>query len=151
VKQGLTMPSARLTVVTLGVDDMRAGIAFYERLGFARRLRATGEEVAFFATGAAVIALYPWDRLASEAGQSSEPRPTGFRGVTLAWNCASSDEVDAALAHAIAAGARLIRPAEATGYGGYAGYFSDADGHVWEVVTAPGLTLAADGGLQVPD
>jgi uncharacterized protein len=149
--QGMIMSSARLTVVTLGVDDMRAGIAFYERLGFTRRLRATGEEVAFFATGATVIALYPWDKLASEAGLSDQPRPTSFRGVTLAWNCASADEVDAALAHAVAVGARLVTPAAATGYGGYAGYFSDPDGHIWEVVTAPGLTLAEDGHLHVPD
>jgi predicted lactoylglutathione lyase len=145
------MPDARLTVVTLGVDDMRGGIAFYQRLGFERRLRATGEEVAFFATGATVIALYPWNKLASEAGQPDQPRPTSFRGVTLAWNCASSDEVDAALAHAVVAGARLIRPAAATSYGGYAGYFSDPDGHIWEVVTAPGLTVADDGSLHVPD
>lgn len=145
------MPEARLTVVTLGVDDMGVGIAFYQRLGFRRRLRATGEEVAFFAAGATVIALYPWDKLAREAGQSDQPRPTGFRGITLAWNCASPDEVDAALAHAVAAGARPIRPAAATAYGGYAGYFSDPDGHVWEVVTAPGLTVADDGRLQVPD
>jgi uncharacterized glyoxalase superfamily protein PhnB len=147
----MIMPKARLTVVTLGVDDMRASIAFYERLGFERRLRATGEEVAFFAAGATVIGLYPWDKLAREAGLSDQPRPAAFRGVTLAWNCASSDDVDAALAQALASGASLIKPAAATDYGGYAGYFSDPAGHIWEAVTAPGLTLADDGSLQVPD
>lgn len=144
------MPSARFTVLTLGVADMRAATAFYAALGFERRLAATGEEVAFFATGGSVLALYPWDKLAAEAGVPVAPLPAAYRGVTLAWNCNSPAEVDAAFAHALAAGARRLKPAAATDYGGYAGYFADPDGHVWEVVTAPGLTVDPDGRLQVP-
>src|SRR5215467_6891199 len=60
-------PVPRFTVVTLGVTDMRASIAFYEALGFARKFRATGEAVAFFDTGATVIGLFPWDELARDA------------------------------------------------------------------------------------
>lgn len=105
------MPTARFTVFTLGVADMRAAIAFYAALGFERRLAATGQEVAFFATGASVLALYPWEKLA--------------------------------------AGARQLKPAAPTAYGGYAGYFADPGGHVWEAVTAPGLTVDADGRLRV--
>ncbi|MDQ2079598.1 VOC family protein [Xanthobacteraceae bacterium Astr-EGSB] len=145
------MPEARFTVITLGVAQVGAAAAFYERLGFARRLRATGEEVAFFETGASVIALYPWDKLAAEAGLAEAPRPAAFRGIVLAWNCNSRADVDAALAQAAAAGARVIKPAQATEYGGYAGYFCDPDGHVWEAVTAPGLTVAPDGRLDVPE
>jgi uncharacterized protein len=145
------VPAARFTAITLGVADMSAAIAFYDRLGFARRLRATGEEVAFFATGASVLMLYPWDKLAAEAGVAHTPRPAAYRGVTLAWNCGSPAEVDAVLAHAASAGARIITPARPTDYGGYAGHFADPDGHVWEVVTAPGLTVAADGRLEVPE
>ena len=69
------------------------------------------------------------------------PRPQAFRGTTLAWNCATPAEVDAAFAKAVAAGAKPLRPPEKTDYGGYRGYFSDPDGHVWEVVQAPGFTL----------
>ena len=80
----LQKPVARFTVLTLGVEDMRRSIAFYEALGFKRKLRVTGEEVAFFDTGGAVLALYPWDKLAVDASIPDEPRPAAFRGVALA-------------------------------------------------------------------
>ncbi|MDC7789489.1 VOC family protein [Rhodoplanes sp. TEM] len=139
------MPSARLTVITLGVSDMRASIAFYTALGFARHMPETGEAVAFFATGGSVLALYPWEALADDAGVSVTPRPAGFRGTTLAWNCNTREEVDAALSHALACGGTRVKPAVETHYGGWSGYFADPDGHLWEVVTAPGLAVSADG------
>jgi catechol 2,3-dioxygenase-like lactoylglutathione lyase family enzyme len=141
---------ARLTVITLGVADMRTSIAFYDALGFERRMTATGEAVAFFATGGCVLGLYPWADLAADAGVPAAPLPAAFRGSTLAWNCNTAEEVDAALAHAVSAGAALVKPAHPTDYGGYAGYFADPDGHLWEVVTAPGLSVTADGRLEVP-
>jgi catechol 2,3-dioxygenase-like lactoylglutathione lyase family enzyme len=146
-----TSPAARFTVVTLGVVDMRRSIAFYERLGFARKMRATGEEVAFFDTGGSVLALYGWDKLAADAVLPDQPRPQGFRGVTLAWNCSSPDEVDDAMAHALAQGARLLKAAHRTDYGGYSGYFADPDGHPWEVVVAPGVEVTAGGRVRLPD
>jgi catechol 2,3-dioxygenase-like lactoylglutathione lyase family enzyme len=77
-------PIPRFTVITLGVTDMRASIAFYEALGFTRKMRATGEAVAFFDTGGTVLALFPWDQLASDATLPDRPRPKTFRGSTLA-------------------------------------------------------------------
>lgn len=145
------VPAAKLTVVTLGVGDMRQSISFYEALGFARRMRATGEEVAFFETGGAVLALYPWSRLAEDAALADRPRPQGFRGMTLAWNCASEQEVDAVLAFAVAQGATLLKPAHGTDYGGYSGYFADPDGHPWEVVVAPGIEVGADRRVHLSD
>ncbi len=124
---------------------------FYEALGFARKMRATGDEVAFFHTGGTVLALYPWDKLADEAQVPDLPRPQAFRGVTLAWNCASPAEVDSAMTCALAAGGRLVKSAQTTSYGGYAGYFADPDGHLWEIVVAPGLSVSDDGLLAVPD
>jgi uncharacterized protein len=72
-------PTPRFTVITLGVSDMRASIAFYEALGFARKMRATGEAVAFFDTGGTVIALFPWDQLAGDVTLPDQPRPKTFR------------------------------------------------------------------------
>lgn len=144
-------PAARFTVVTLGVADMRRSIAFYERLGFARKMRATGEEVAFFETGSSVLALYRWDKLAADALLPDQPRPQAFRGVTLAWNCSSPGEVDAVMVHALAQGARLLKAAHRTDYGGYSGYFADPDDHPWEVVVAPGVEVTADGRVRLPD
>lgn len=145
------MPTVRLTVITLGVSDMRRSITFYDTLGFARKFQATGEVVAFFDTGGSVLALYPWDKLAAEAQIAALPRPPAFRGMTLAWNCNSREEVDDALAHAVASGGTALEAAQPTSYGGYGGYFTDPDGHVWEVVTAPGIQVADDGRLTLPD
>jgi len=69
-------PIPRLTVITLGVSDMRASIAFYEALGFARKIRATGEAVAFFDTGGPVIGLFPWDQLAQDVTLPDQPGAT---------------------------------------------------------------------------
>ena len=144
-------PVPRLTVITLGVSDMRRSIAFYEALGFARKLRATGEAVAFFDTGGAVIGLFPWAELAHDAALPEHPRPTAFRGITLAWNCRSRGEVDAVIDFAVSKGASLLKPAQTTDYGGYSGYFSDPDGHPWEAVVAPGIEVGDDRRVHLPD
>jgi len=145
------VPIPRFTVITLGVDDMRTSIAFYEALGFARKFRATGEAVAFFDTGATVLGLFPWSELARDATLPDNPRPATFRGVTLAWNCSSAAEVDAVLDFAMSNGASLLKPAHTTNYGGYSGYFADPDGHPWEVVVAPGIDVGEDRRVHLPD
>ena len=150
----LKAPIPRLTVITLGVSDIRASIAFYEALGFARKFRATGEAVAFFDTGGIVLALFPWDQLAQDATLPDHPRPKTFRGSTLAWNCGSAEEVETVLAFAIAKGASMLKPAHSTdygGYSGYSGYFADPDGHPWEVVVAPGIEVGEDRRVHLPD
>lgn len=143
--------NGRLTVVTLGVRDMRRSIAFYDALGFRRRMKATGEDVAFFEAGGCVVGLFGWDKLAEDAQLPAEPRPVAFRGVTLAWNCGSSTEVDDAFALALSSGATVLKKPHDTFYGGYSGYFADPDGHAWEVVTAPGIEIQPDGRVSLPD
>jgi predicted lactoylglutathione lyase len=143
-------PVPRFTVITLGVSDIRESIAFYEALGFARKFQATGEEVAFFETGATVIALFPRAELAKDATLPEEKRPA-FRGFTLAWNCSSIEEVNLVLKFAVSRGASLLKPARRTNYGGYSGYFSDPDGHAWEVVVAPGIEVGDDRRVHLPD
>ena len=144
-------PIPRFTFITLGVTDMRISIAFYEALGFARKFRATGEVVAFFETGATSIGLFPWDELAKDTTQPESPRPQGFRGMTLAWNCNSPEEVDEVLQFASSKGATLLKAAHNTDYGGYSGYFCDPDGHPWEVVVAPNIRVGDDRRVQLPD
>ena len=141
----------RLNVVTLGVRDFQVSAAFYTALGFVRKFRATGDEIAFFEAGGAVLALFRWDALAADARLPAAPEPGAFRGMTLAWNCNMSAEVDVAFARALAAGATPLRQPGATDYGGYCGYFADPNGHVWEVVQAPGLSVTEDGRLVLPD
>ncbi len=140
-----------LTVVTLGVRDVRASAAFYERLGFERKFRATGDEIAFFDAGGLVLALWDWSKLGTDAALPVEPTPQAFRGSTLAWNRRTRPEVDESFTRAIEAGGRPLRAPESTDYGGYRGYFADPDGHAWEVVTAPGFDFTDDGRLILPD
>jgi catechol 2,3-dioxygenase-like lactoylglutathione lyase family enzyme len=142
-------PVARLTMITLGVSNMRASIAFYDALGFVRKFQATGETVAFFETGGTAIGLFPWDHLAQDV--TLPDRPQAFRGMTLAWNCRSPEEVDAVLDFAISKGASLLKPAYRTDYGGYSGYFADPDNHPWEVVVAPGIEVGEDRRVHLPD
>jgi uncharacterized protein len=144
-------PVARLTMITLGVSNMRASIAFYEALGFERKFRATGDAVAFFDTGGTAIGLFPWHQLAQDVTLPENPRPQAFRGMTLAWNCRTTDEVDAVLDFAISKGASLLKPAHQTDYGGYSGYFADPDHHPWEVVVAPGIEVGEDRRVHLPD
>ena len=147
----MTTFSPKLTAVTLGVRNVPASARFYEALGFKRKVRATGDEIAFFEAGGVALALWSWDKLAEDAVISSQPRPQTFRGATLAWNCATPAEVDAVFDMAIRVGAALLRRPEKTEYGGYRGYFADPDGHAWEVVQAPGFAFTDDGRLTLPD
>ncbi|MGY4291585.1 putative lactoylglutathione lyase [Bradyrhizobium sp. LM2.7] len=147
----LPTPVPRLTVITLGVSDIRASIAFYDALGFSRRLKATGEAVAFFDTGGPVLALFPWDQLAADVTLPDQPRSSTFRGMTLAWNCRTREEVDTVLAFSVEKGATLLKAAHETNYGGYSGYFADPDGHPWEVVVAPGIDVGEDRRVHLTD
>ena len=139
-----------LTVVTLGVRDFHASLKFYEALGFERKVRAAGDNVAFLNAGGTVLALWHWDVLAEDENLSAGP-VSAYRGNSLAWNCRTQDAVDKVFARAVAAGATVLRSPGTTDYGGYRGYFADPDGHVWEVVQAPGFEFTDDGRLILPD
>ncbi len=137
----------RVSVVTLGVADLPRARAFYEALGWTTGAEP-GADAAFFQAGGLVLAL--WDRanLAEDSGVSDGG---GWGGITLAHNVASPDEVDAALAEAEAAGARIARPGGETFWGGYSGAFLDPDGHPWEIAHNPHWTLREDGSVELPD
>jgi hypothetical protein len=145
------VPPFALNVVTLGVTDFARSVRFYEALGLRRKMRATGDAIAFFDAGGMVLALFRWDELAADAAVAEEPRPQAFRGTTLARMCRSDAEVDRLMAHALSIGARLLKPAHKTSFGGYSGYFADPDGHAWEAVRAPGFSFAPDGRVILPD
>ena len=143
-------PSGILSLVTLGVANLKRSIAFYETLGFRRKALAA-DGVGFFQAGACAIAVFPSDELANDANIASEGMAENFRGIALAWNCRSEGEVDAAIARARGAGATVPKAAQKTFWGGYAGYFADPDGHLWEVVYNPHFPLTDDGRLTLPD
>lgn len=139
----------RISLITLGVHDLRRAVRFY-RDGLGWPLSSVGgDEIAFFRTGGAVLALYPRDLLAADANLPGTG--SGFGGMTLAHNVASKEQVDAVLATARAAGAEILKPAVDASWGGYAGYFADVDGYPWEVAWNPHFPLAADGTVLLPE
>lgn len=136
----------RITVITLGVDDLERALAFYrDGLGLPTQ-GIIGREfehgaVAFFDLQAGLkLALWPRASIAHETGLPLTPAsPTEF---TIGHNVADKRTVDTVMARAQRAGARIVEPAHDTFWGGYAGYFQDPDGHLWEVVWNPAFALA---------
>jgi uncharacterized protein len=138
----------RVSLITLGVEDLARARGFYEALGWRGQ---QVEDTIFFQAGGLAIVLWGRSALADDAGVSDEGATRDFRGIALAHNVRSREEVDVAIDRAVRAGAAITRSAADTFYGGYAGYFTDPDGHLWEVAYNPGFTLRDDGSLVLPD
>lgn len=138
----------RVSLITLGVADLARARAFYEKLGF-RASAASQGDVVFFQAGALALSLYPRESLAEDAQVAAEG--SGFAGLTLAHNVRAKEDVAAVLAEAERAGGRILKPAQDVFWGGHSGYFTDPDGHLWEVAWNPFFELAADGALKLPD
>lgn len=136
----------RLSLVTLGVADVARSTAFYERLGWVRAA-ASQEAITFFVLQGSALALFARDALADDAGIA--PGEPGFRGVTLALNCDSRDEVDAVYAIWVEAGASPIKPPVEVFWGGYSSYVGDPDGHLWEIACNPFAPNDGDGRIQL--
>ncbi len=137
----------RISLITLGVENLERSRSFYEQLGWRGQ---KVEETVFFQAGGSAVVLWSREQLAADCGITDDARG-GFDGVTLAHNVRSTAEVDVILETAERAGARITRPAAETFYGGYAGVFLDPDGHAWEVAHNPGFRLDEEGSLLLPD
>ena len=132
-----------ITLLTLSVDDLERAVAFYrDGLGF-RTKGIIGAEfengaVAFFNLQPGLkLALWPRKSLSADSGLPMQAPST--LEVSIGHNVASRQEVDSVMRQAEQAGARIVKSAQATFYGGYAGYFQDPDGHLWEVAFNPGF------------
>lgn len=129
---------AKISLITLGVSDLARAEAFYKD-GLGLPLEGDNEGIRFFKLEGTWLALYPKDKLAEDVGISVEG--SGFSGVTLAHNVASPEAVDALLLQAEGAGAVIVKPGQKVFWGGYSGYFTDPDGHLWEVAHNPFMDL----------
>ena len=135
----------RITLITIGVDDLERSLRFYrDGLGLATA-GIVGREfehgaVAFFELQSGLrLALWPRTSIAHDTGlPRTEAAPTDF---TLAHNVSSREQVDAVMLQAKNAGATIVKTAQATFYGGYAGYFQDPDKHLWEVAWNPAFKV----------
>ncbi len=135
----------RVSVITLGVDDLERARAFYEALGWTTGAEP-GDDVVFFQAGGMIVALWDRQALATDSGLT-EARAPG--GIVLAYNVSSPREVDAVVAEAQAAGATVTRPPGDTFWGGYSGVFTDPEGHPWEIAHNPHWQLCGDGSVRL--
>ena len=137
----------RVSLITLGVADLSASRRFYEAgLGWRGQAGGSGEgSVVAFQLGGMVLALFGRGAMARDMGLPEAAAPGG---ITLAHNVRSKAEVDAVLAEAVAAGARLLKPGADTFWGGYTGGFADPDGHAWEIAWNPHSPLLEDGSFR---
>jgi catechol 2,3-dioxygenase-like lactoylglutathione lyase family enzyme len=135
----------RLSLVTLGVRDLARARAFYEALGWKTGAKPE-DDVVFFQSGGMIVALWGRDQLAEDSGVEDGG---GWGGVTFAHLVGSPEEVDAVLAEAERAGAKIARKGGKTFWGGYSGIFVDPEGHPWEVAHNPSWTIAEDGSVRL--
>jgi predicted lactoylglutathione lyase len=143
----------RISIITLGVADLGRSRSFYERLGW-RKSSASNDAITFFQAGGMIVALCSRPELAKDAtiddaAPAADSR--GFAGFTLSYNAPSRAEVDAVIAEAKAAGAKILKPAQQASWGGYSGYFADPDNFAWEVAFNPSFPIDEDGAIQLPD
>jgi uncharacterized protein len=135
----------RITIITLGVDDLERSLAFYrDGLGLPTQ-GIVGKEfeygaVAFFDLQNGVkLALWPRRSIAHDTNLTLQSRSA--TELTIGHNVTSKEEVDAVMEQAKGAGAKIIKPAQETFWGGYAGYFQDPDDHVWEIAWNPEMKI----------
>lgn len=131
----------RISLITLGVDDLARSRAFFEE-GLGWNPSSTQDGVCFYQLPGLGLALFGRADLADDARRPVDGR---FSGVTLAVNERSREAVDATFAQALAAGATSLKAPEDVFWGGYSGYFADLDGHTWEIAYNPGSTIHEDG------
>jgi catechol 2,3-dioxygenase-like lactoylglutathione lyase family enzyme len=138
----------RLSLLTLGVADLKKSCAFYvDGLGW-KPSSASNDDVIFIQLNGFALGLWSHEALAQDAAVPANR--SGFRGFSLAYNTRSREEVDEVMAAAVKAGAKITNPAHETFWGGYAGYFEDPDGFLWEVAHNAAFKLTAEGDCILP-
>lgn len=129
----------RINIITLGVNDIPRARQFYEQgLGW-KVSSASNEHIVFIKTKGVILALYPNHLLAEDVTVSKEG--SGFRSFTLARNVLNREQVTEVLEQAKKAGGKIVKPAQDVFWGGHSGYFSDPDGHLWEVAVEPSFSV----------
>ena len=136
----------RMSLVTLGVADLRRARRFYEN-GLGWTPGFASDDVVFYETGGPIIGL--WSRRALAGDAQIEDDDASFSGIALAHNVRSRADVEAVLAEAAAAGAAILKSAEDTPWGGDSGYFADLDGHLWEVAWNPAWHIGENGSVKL--
>ena len=145
---------ARVSLATLGVTDVARATEFYESLGWRLSPTSVPGLVSFFHTAGGLLSLVATNDIAADAGLAARAAPANlaaeFRGTMLAINVESPAAVDEALRAVVQAGATLVKAGGAAEWGGYLGYFTDPDGHLWEITHNPAWPLDEAGIPHLP-
>ena len=137
----------RISIITLGVSDMQRSWKFYHNgLGLPTGNKPT-DAIIYFNLHGTVLGLYPIQKLIEDVSPDFPTENSRFSGVTIAHNTRQKCEVDQILRDAEKAGGKIEKPAQPTFWGGYSGYFSDPDGHLWEIAYADSWDFNHDGSL----
>ncbi len=141
---------ANFSIVTLGVADLDRSVRFYSGLGWEQR-GDVADGITWFKTSGCWIGLFGYDALAEDAAVEpvAQQDLPDYRGISLAINLHTVVAVDLAFARVHEVGGRIVKPAEPTPWGGYSGYFTDPDGHLWEIAHNPGFPIDEQGRVEI--
>ena len=126
----------RLSIVTLGVDDLTRARSFYEALGWRIASEVNADSIVCFTLNGIGFSLYPREKLSEDIGLRGGGG-NAMGAVTLAYNVREREHVAKVLDEAERAGGAIVKPAQDVFWGGHSGYFADPDGHLWEVAWNP--------------
>ena len=137
----------RLTIITLGVTDLKKSIEFYEHNFGWKRLSSSTEDIAFFQLNGIQLALFGKSELAKDAAVDNDGK--GFKGITIAYNTRSEVEVDEIIRRLREKGVKIVKEPAKVFWGGYSSYISDLDGNLWEIAFNPYLQLDEKGNIKI--
>jgi predicted lactoylglutathione lyase len=141
-----TKMEQRLTIITLGVSDVKKSTEFYESTFGWKKSEMSNENISFFTLNGIQLALYTRKDLVEDATVITDGN--GFKGFTLAYNTKSEIEVDQIIRELRIKGVEIIKEPQKVNWGGYSSYVSDPDGHLWEIAFNPFLGLDEEGNVK---
>lgn len=136
----------RISIITLGVTDLKKAKAFYDALGWKIASDETVEEIVAYDLQSMALALYPWEKLALDAQVPAER--SGYSSFSIAHNLNTEEEVSELLSKIPEAGGTILKPATKAFWGGFSGCFADPDCHIWEIAYNPFAKLGPNGEFQ---
>jgi predicted lactoylglutathione lyase len=144
------MKIPRITILTLGVADLRQSTEFYKNV-LDTPPNTSSDGITFIELPGTWLALYPFEKLAEDISPKIQAACSKFSGVTLAHNARSKDDVIAIVRRAESAGAQVVKEPQDTFWGGFSGYFADLDGYYWEVAWGPMFEFTENGEMKFKD
>ncbi len=133
----------RVTIITLGVTNLKVSSDFYEQKFGWQRLKSSTDDIVFFKLNGLILSLYSREKLAEDATIPAAGH--GFPGFTLAYNVRRQEEVDELISDLEQKGVRIVKRPQKVFWGGYSSYIADPDNHLWEIAHNPFLELDQDG------